>query len=209
TEAGAAKALLVATEAKTAALWDLDIRSSQTPLINPATGTGTDEIIVVAGGRGAPLDYTGTHSKIGQLIAEAVHGAVLEALAKGNGKAQGRNVFIRLRERGLDPPGLLTGPEAGPGAGTGGLGEKLVEALLEPSLAALAESAMALDDALVMGHAGPSALKAFQDEALRSAGLVAGKPVARLRDAADPKLPPALRAAVNAVATGLLERSRP
>ncbi|MDR2456221.1 MAG: adenosylcobinamide amidohydrolase, partial [Deltaproteobacteria bacterium] len=39
TEAGAAKALLVATEAKTAALWDLDIRSSQTPLINPATGT--------------------------------------------------------------------------------------------------------------------------------------------------------------------------
>ena len=201
--AGAAKALIVATEAKTAALWDLDIRSSQTPLPNPATGTGTDEIIMIAGGAGAPIDYTGTHSKIGQLIAEAVHGAVLEALAKGNGKSQGRNVFIRLRERGLDLPSLLTGPEAGPGSGPEGLGEKLQEALLDPDLAGLVETAMALDDALFMRHAGEPALKSFRDQALRAAAAVAGAPVSRLRDASDPKLPPALKAALDAVATGL------
>ena len=156
-----------------------------------------------AGGAGKPIDYTGTHSKIGQLIAEAVHGAVLEALAKGNGKAQGRNVFIRLRERGLDLPCLLTGPEAGPNSGPDGLGERLLIALLDPGPASLVETALALDDAMVMSHASSAALSAFSDLALSEAANLAGKPVPRLSQMADPSLPPALKTALDAVATGL------
>ncbi|MCP8306505.1 MAG: adenosylcobinamide amidohydrolase [archaeon] len=43
-----ARAIITATEAKTATLQDMDIRSTYTPQ-NQATGTGTDNIIVVSG----------------------------------------------------------------------------------------------------------------------------------------------------------------
>jgi len=41
------RAIISATEAKTAALQDLDVRSAPSPLRHQATGTGTDEILVV------------------------------------------------------------------------------------------------------------------------------------------------------------------
>jgi len=44
-----ARAIISATEAKTAALMDLDIRSSYSSSMHRATGTGTDNIIVVEG----------------------------------------------------------------------------------------------------------------------------------------------------------------
>jgi len=43
-----ARAIITATEAKTAVLQDLDVRSTSTPQ-NQATGTGTDNVIVVSG----------------------------------------------------------------------------------------------------------------------------------------------------------------
>ncbi|MCK4378850.1 MAG: adenosylcobinamide amidohydrolase, partial [Deltaproteobacteria bacterium] len=52
------RAIISATEAKSAALTDLDIRSSYTPLVNRATGTGTDNIIVVEG-EGLSIDNSG------------------------------------------------------------------------------------------------------------------------------------------------------
>ncbi|MBR9986561.1 MAG: adenosylcobinamide amidohydrolase, partial [Desulfosarcina sp.] len=55
------RAIISATEAKTAALQDLDIRSSYTPMTNPATGTGTDNIIVVQGD-GTRIDNAGGHT---------------------------------------------------------------------------------------------------------------------------------------------------
>ena len=46
-----------------------------------ATGTGTDNIVVVKGfGRG--VDYTGGHTKMGEMIAKAVKRSVIEALIK-------------------------------------------------------------------------------------------------------------------------------
>ena len=68
TPRGMQRAIISATEAKTAALQDLDIRSSYTPMVNPATGTGTDNIIVVQGA-GTRIDNAGGHSKMGELIA--------------------------------------------------------------------------------------------------------------------------------------------
>ena len=56
------RAIITATEAKTAALEDLDIRSSYTPLKHSATGTGTDNIIVVQG-TGVHIDNAGGHTK--------------------------------------------------------------------------------------------------------------------------------------------------
>ena len=75
-----ARAIITVTEAKTAALQDLNIRSSYTPH-NQATGTGTDNIIVVSG-KGSPATYTGGHAKIGELIGKAAKAAVLEAIGK-------------------------------------------------------------------------------------------------------------------------------
>jgi adenosylcobinamide amidohydrolase len=73
------RALITATEAKTAVLEDLDIRSSYTG--TPATGTGTDSILVVAG-KGPAVTMTGGHVKLGELMAKAVYEAVREAVAK-------------------------------------------------------------------------------------------------------------------------------
>lgn len=92
------QALIVATEAKTAALSDLDIRSSYSPLENAATGTGTDGALVVQG-TGVPIEYAGGHTKIGELIAKAVHSGVLAAIAKWDGLTSKRNILLRLQER--------------------------------------------------------------------------------------------------------------
>ena len=101
-----AGALISITEAKTAALLDLDIRSSYTPWGHRATGTGTDSIIVVQG-EGPQVRYVGGHTKIGELIAKAVHAGVTEAVLKQNGIRRDRDVFQRLNERHLTLEQLL------------------------------------------------------------------------------------------------------
>ncbi|MDR2614227.1 MAG: adenosylcobinamide amidohydrolase, partial [Candidatus Accumulibacter sp.] len=83
-EGAMAQAIVMVTEAKTAALEDLHVPSSYTKGAQ-ATGTGTDSVIVVAGKTGPRVTYTGGHSRIGELIAKAVYAAVVEALGKQNG----------------------------------------------------------------------------------------------------------------------------
>lgn len=94
------RAIISATEAKSAALADLDIRSTYTPQ-RQATGTGTDNILVVQG-EGAGIDHSGGHTKMGELIAKAVYDGVSEAIAKQNGITANRSVFARLKERKID-----------------------------------------------------------------------------------------------------------
>lgn len=91
-------ALVTVTEAKTAALLDLDIRSAYTPWDHRATGTGTDTVIVVQGEGPAAL-YAGGHTKIGELIAKAVHAGVTEAISRQNGIKADRDLFQRLADR--------------------------------------------------------------------------------------------------------------
>ena len=95
-----ALAIITATEAKTAALLDMDIRSSYTPLDYRATGTGTDNVIVVQG-EGPEEPFTGGHTKIGELIARAVHTGVTEAVYKQNGLRVDRGLLQRLADRKL------------------------------------------------------------------------------------------------------------
>ena len=75
-----AASFITITEAKNIALQELDIRSSYNPRWQ-ATGTGTDQIIVVSG-RGNRCTYVGGHSKIGELMAQAVTSATICAIKK-------------------------------------------------------------------------------------------------------------------------------
>jgi len=73
-----AASFITITEAKVAALQDLDIRSTFTPAL-PATGTGTDAILVISG-NGARCQYVGGHTKPGEMMARAVATATTNAL---------------------------------------------------------------------------------------------------------------------------------
>ncbi|XHH07594.1 MAG: adenosylcobinamide amidohydrolase [Candidatus Bathyarchaeia archaeon] len=82
TDGAMARAVITATEAKTAALQDFDVRSTLTPK-KQATGTGTDDVIIVSGPKiGEPIQCTKGHTKMGELIAASTKNAVAEAMKK-------------------------------------------------------------------------------------------------------------------------------
>lgn len=95
------RAIIAATEGKTAALLDLDIRSSYGEGRYRATGTGTDNVMVVEGKGKNSLDNAGGHTKLGELIGRCVYRAVTEAIKKQNGITQDNNIFWRLQKRGI------------------------------------------------------------------------------------------------------------
>lgn len=72
------EALMVATEAKVAALGALNIRSAKSGEI--ATGTGTDAIAIVSDPQGMALRYVGKHVVAGEMLARAVMLALTAAL---------------------------------------------------------------------------------------------------------------------------------
>lgn len=74
-----ARAIITITEAKTVALQDLDVRSAFTPQCQ-ATGTGTDNVIVVSGRSGEKVKFLGGHTKLGELIGFSVKNAVTKAI---------------------------------------------------------------------------------------------------------------------------------
>jgi len=81
-----ARAIITATEAKTAALQDLNYMSTPTPQVQ-ATGTGTDTITIVSGtDKQNTIQYTGGHTKIGELIAKTTKTAVTQALKNFDGE---------------------------------------------------------------------------------------------------------------------------
>jgi adenosylcobinamide hydrolase len=84
TDGAMARAIVTVTEAKTAALQDLNVPSSYTKNVQ-ATGTGTDSVIIVSGTTGPKASYAGGHSRLGELIGKATHEAVIEALGRQNG----------------------------------------------------------------------------------------------------------------------------
>lgn len=82
TDGALARSIITATEAKTAALQDMDARSSVSPE-NQATGTGTDNIIVISGTDPDKLvRHTGGHTKMGELIGATTKTAVTETIKK-------------------------------------------------------------------------------------------------------------------------------
>ena len=96
TESSLASTLITATEAKMAALRELDIRSRFSG--DQATGTVTDAVVVAETGRGAPIVYAGPASELGQLVGYCTRKAVKEAVMKANECMPCRSILSRLKE---------------------------------------------------------------------------------------------------------------
>ena len=77
--------IIPVTEAKAGVFQDLGITSAYTPRVL-ATGTGTDNVMVVAhGSPGNRITTVGGHTKVGELIARGTREALLEAFYKHEG----------------------------------------------------------------------------------------------------------------------------
>jgi adenosylcobinamide amidohydrolase len=139
-----ARSIITVTEAKSSALLDMDIRSAYTPWSHRATGTGTDNIIVVQG-EGPKVVLAGGHSKIAELIARAVHEGVTLAILKQNNIKTDRNIFQRLADRRVsisDIAGYMTRQEKDKQLMT----KALTTLLSTPCYAGFMELAMSVSD---------------------------------------------------------------
>ena len=192
------RAIISATEAKSAALADLDVRSSYTALGNQATGTGTDNIIVVEG-EGIPINNAGGHSKMGELIAKAVYQGVRKSIHRQNGLMAGRSVFQRLKERHININ--LLAVQVVPEENAGEIRREIERLLLQPHYAAFIESCMAISDDYQKGLVADLD---FVDAWCREvAGRIAGHEITGPIDYHElENLPPVMRRCIGALLYG-------
>lgn len=196
------RAIICVTEGKSAAMADLDIRSADDPLHLQATGTGTDNIVVVQGD-GAPIEGAGGHTKLGELIAKAVYDGVKQAVFLQNGIAAHRNVFQRLEERHISIHTLAKSSDCQCSKTKDStMASELELLLLMPEYAGVLEQAFALCDAMERGQMGD--ISAFSSLALRLAQNIAKAPIDVLTDFSSTKfLPKPLELTFNALMTGI------
>ena len=197
------RAIICVTEGKSAAMADLDIRSTDAPLHFQATGTGTDNIIVVQGD-GAPIEGAGGHTKLGELIAKAVYDGVKQAVFLQNGIAAHRNVFQRLQERGISLHTLAKSSDCQCSkAKDSTMASELERLLLMPEYASVVEQAFALCDAMERGQLGD--LTAFSTLVLTLARDIAQAPIDILSDFSSTRsLPEPLKLTFNALMTAIV-----
>jgi alpha-ribazole phosphatase CobZ len=98
--AAMANVLIVATEAKAAAFYDLEIRARDGELM---TGDATDSVVVACYGRESEPEelYAGKATDLGQTVYEVVRAGVKDALSSYNGLRTDRPILERLEERGI------------------------------------------------------------------------------------------------------------
>jgi len=92
-------AVITATEAKTLAFMDLDIRSSNSGRV--ATGTTTDSIAIGSSCRGETVRYLSTATSLGKKIGKLVYEGVYEAIVRQDKISPSRSIYDRLKERGI------------------------------------------------------------------------------------------------------------
>ena len=198
------KTIITATEAKTAALTDLDIRSCESPLLHQATGTGTDNIIVVHGA-GNRIDNTGGHSKMGELIGKAVYKGIRKAIAKQNGIVANRNVLERLKERHIDIFELISVPLRAKKIRRADLVGPVEQVLLDPRYSSFIEMALSLSDSYERGLVRD--LTEFKAWCRGIAEKIAGRKIQRMYELVSYKgLPIVMKMALNAVLNGVYMR---
>lgn len=179
TEAALARAVVTMTEAKSAALQQLAIRSLYSK--DFATGTGTDQYcIAVPLEKGKPLTSTSPHVKLGELIGLAVREATLEALRWQNGlePSTTRLLFHALGRYGVaektfltDMAPLLSGRELEL------LQKNFNSVVYEPRVAAAAFGMAAVLDRIRYGTLPPSVARdVFRQYAATLAASLAAKP---------------------------------
>lgn len=86
TDGALVNAVISASEAKTKALQDLNVRDPRSHTV--ATGTSTDSLLIAATQQGEPTPYAGSGTELGKLIGRTVYQAVQQALS---------NYFLRER----------------------------------------------------------------------------------------------------------------
>jgi len=99
TDASLVSSMVTATEAKTAAMLQLDIRSVYSG--EAATGTITDAIVCAKTGVGEKILFGGPASKLGQLVGFCTRQAVKAAIMKGRECSPIRSLTERLRAKHL------------------------------------------------------------------------------------------------------------
>ncbi len=203
-----ARAVITMTEAKSAALTRLAIRSRYSK--DAATGTGTDQYAIaapLAGGK--PLTSTSPHVKLGEMIGIAVRDATSEALRWQNGlePSYTRSLFHALGAHGLhestffeDIAPLL------PPADLELLRKNAKSVFYEPHAAAAAYAIASILDRVRYGTLPPgTAREALRQQAALLAANLSARPerwpdlLARLTDA-DPERPAPL--VLQAIALG-------
>ena len=196
------RAIICVTEGKSAAMADLDIRSSDDPLHLQATGTGTDNIIVVQGD-GVPIDGAGGHTRLGELIAKAVYDGVKQAVFLQNGITAHRNVFQRLAERNISLRTLAKTSDCQCSKTKDSvMASELERLMMTPQYAGVVTQAFALCDAVERGQVAN--LSAFSDLIFSLAEEIARSPVDRLTDFASTRsLPEPLKMTFNALMTAI------
>lgn len=197
------RTIISATEAKTALLEDLDIRSSTSGATHPATGTGTDNILVVAG-QGSPIDNAGGHSKMGELIAKAVYAGVKDAVEKQNGILTGRHVIQRLKERNISIYELTTQARCDCRQKKSEFNSMVEHLLLNKEISGFMEAALALSDAYERGQV--KNLAAFDLWCEQMVEKIAGLPIEVMALVRDDRVPIVIKKALNAVMTGAKAR---
>lgn len=97
TESCMMQSFIAATEAKTSALMELDIRSRYSGDL--ATGTITDSTIIAATNVGPLIRYGGPASRLGKLVSQCTKMAVKGAIMKNGNLNPARSILQRLSER--------------------------------------------------------------------------------------------------------------
>ncbi len=198
------RAIISATEAKSAALADMDIRSSYSSLKHQATGTGTDNILVVEG-EGTLINNAGGHSKMGELIAKAVYDGVKDAVFKQNGIIGKRTVYHRLKERKINVSGLgnITGCDCN--IEKSELNAEIEKILLNPYYSGFLESAFAISDAHEKGVIGN--IDFFKEQSDRIAKEISGNPELVIHNlVTQDDMPVILKTALNSIINGAVGR---
>ena len=98
------KAVAMVTEAKTCVLQDWQVASKQSNKL--ATGTGTDQFAIAApqcSGDNWERQWSGSHHRLGQLLAEATYTATRRALEQQNGfsNTHRRSVLVAMERYGF------------------------------------------------------------------------------------------------------------
>jgi adenosylcobinamide amidohydrolase len=180
TPAAMQRAVVTMAEAKAAALLELGVASRYSSHL--ATGTGTDQFIVAS-----PLDaaarqvrWAGPHTKLGELIGNAVRQATLEALRWQNGmeRSHTRSIPHALGRFGLTEEKLLARlKEKLPEAYFQLLTENKMAVLWEPRVAAAAFAYAAVLDRLQYGVLPQDgAGETLRDQAASVGVALAGQP---------------------------------
>ncbi len=171
------RAVVMAAEAKTAKLQELGINSRYGG--GPATGTGTDQIVIASRLGGAPVTSPTKHTKLGQLIAEVVMESLGKTLALQNELTPGGQCSCRvhLERLGADRQAFEDAVASNLAPDLALLFRQNYDAInRDPITVAAAAALMHISDKLVWGVLPPEAApEAIAAQAAVLAAAVSGK----------------------------------